>query len=684
MKRLRRQLVLLIVAPLPFCATAQVQTPYSSSAAAIPGTWPAEDFDRGGDGVAYHDNVAGNAGGQYRTGEDVDIIVAPALEGGGYVVNNFETGEWLEYTIDVPAAGFYRPELRVSNNNWSPSPAFRFAIEGRGDLTAAITVPSTGSWDTFQWVGGEPAYLAAGQQVLRVVALRQYFNVGSVRIVDAPDPAPYSGAPSAIPGTWEAEDFDLGGQGVAYRDNVAGNTGGQYRPTEDVDIVPSSDGEGGGYIVNEFETGEWLAYTVDVASSGTYDVELRVSNQDWAPAPAFRLEIDGTAIPGSVDVPSTGSWGAFTWVKKPRVLLRAGRHVLRVVSERQYFNLNRIRVTASASEPTTLLFRSGFENGTAIGAPTECYGTGCWQPVSGTDSATGYTWPPYIWTGSNGRSQLHVDAEVEPPLVSRYIVNEVQSDTVRSGAQALYSEIVESGCCGQAWQLGGSTQDAYVLEPSGLGEQRDPALEGDLYLSYWLRFQPNLEALMSEGDCSLNANIARHWRVPFQWKTSGDYRVILGVLRDRNPAPDTCDFTGPLYWAVGGDDDANWYLYDAPAGECEPPLTRCPPQPTNVWGAENRSVPVPVGQWFKLEVFGHRSNGSDGRVWIAADGHVLFDRYGSNTGDWDRPINRIMVTQLYSSTRYPIYQWVDDVQIWSGFPTAEAGDAWYDPPYAPH
>jgi hypothetical protein len=30
-----------------------------------------------------------------------------------------------------------------------------------------------------------------------------------------------------------------------------------------------------------------------------------------------------------------------------------------------------------------------------------------------------------------------------------------------------------------------------------------------------------------------------------------------------------------------------------------------------------------------------------------------------------------------------MWQQIDDVQVWSTFPTAKAGDAWYDPPYAP-
>src|SRR5437762_11755686 len=68
-------------------------------------------------------------------------------------------------------------------------------------------------------------------------------------------PTPYTGTPIAVPGSFEAENFDLGGEGVAYHDYTPGNQGGAYRLTEDVDIVVSSDALGGGYVVNNFETG---------------------------------------------------------------------------------------------------------------------------------------------------------------------------------------------------------------------------------------------------------------------------------------------------------------------------------------------------------------------------------------------------------------------------------------------
>jgi hypothetical protein len=81
----------------------------------------------------------------------------------------------------------------------------------------------------------------------------------------------------------------------------------------------------------------------------------------------------------------------------------------------------------------------------------------------------------------------------------------------------------------------------------------------------------------------------------------------------------------------------------------------------------------------KFEVFWHRSGGNDGRVWMAANGQVIVDRYGPNMGVNNAPINRIMLSTLYSSTAFPIYQWIDDVEMWDGFPPV--GN---NPPYAPH
>ena len=69
-------------------------------------------------------------------------------------------------------------------------------------------------------------------------ALRWFLTaiIFSLPFIDAKlHPAIAAATPAALPGTVQAEDFDDGAAGVAYRDTTSGNSGGQYRST-DVDI----------------------------------------------------------------------------------------------------------------------------------------------------------------------------------------------------------------------------------------------------------------------------------------------------------------------------------------------------------------------------------------------------------------------------------------------------------------
>src|SRR5712692_9003308 len=451
---------LLMGAGLPFAAQAQTTPmPFSGTPVAVPGSFEAENFDLGGEGVAYHDNVAGNAGGQYRLNEDVDIVLSSDTLGGGYVVNNFETGEWLNYTINVQTTALYDIELRVASA-FSTS-AFHIEIDGQ-NVTGTVSVPNTGSWNSFQWVGKKGVSLTAGQHLLKIVADQQYFNLNSISVTAIPVSTPYLGTLIAVPGTFEAENFDLGGEGVAYHDNTKGNQGGQYRLNEDVDIILSSDALGGGYVVNNFETGEWLAYTISVAASAPYNIELRASSA--FSTSAFHIEIDGQNVTGTVSIPNTGSWNTFQWVGKKGVSLTAGQHLLKIVADQQYFNLNSIMaavtpVPSVSPNPSpnpvplasaNLLFSSGFEGTTALLPPSGFYGTGAWQNIIGIDSITGFAWPPNIWGGGPTHFQMIADTTVDATTIDNYMVNQIQTVTGHDGSptQALYSEIKQSGCCG--------------------------------------------------------------------------------------------------------------------------------------------------------------------------------------------------------------------------------------------
>ena len=89
------------------------QAPHGGTPWAVPGKIQLEDFDDGGDGVAYHDTTVANEGGLYRAGESVDIFGRASAEG-RLLVARVKAGEWLEYTVDVAEAGIYSAHIRLA------------------------------------------------------------------------------------------------------------------------------------------------------------------------------------------------------------------------------------------------------------------------------------------------------------------------------------------------------------------------------------------------------------------------------------------------------------------------------------------------------------------------------------------------------------------------------------------
>jgi hypothetical protein len=57
------------------------------------------------------------------------------------------------------------------------------------DVTGKVSVPNTGDWNIFQWVGKKGVALSAGQHRMKIVADQQYFDLNSIRVVD-PAPLP--------------------------------------------------------------------------------------------------------------------------------------------------------------------------------------------------------------------------------------------------------------------------------------------------------------------------------------------------------------------------------------------------------------------------------------------------------------------------------------------------------------
>ena len=137
--------------------------------------------------------------------------------------------------------------------------------------------------------------------------------------------SPFSGSPIAVPGNIEAENFDKGGEGVAYHDTTTANQGGEYRTSEGVDI---NSGGSNGFNVGYTQPGEWIEYTINVTSGGTYQIDTRVACGNNGGT--FHIEIDGANKTGALSLSNTGGWASYKTVSKSGVSLAGGTHVLRL------------------------------------------------------------------------------------------------------------------------------------------------------------------------------------------------------------------------------------------------------------------------------------------------------------------------------------------------------------------
>lgn len=332
--------------------TVAAQRPYGGTPWIVPGLIEAEYYDEGGEGIAYSDSTLGNVG-NYLRSDNVDIWVSTDT-GGGHMVGTTKAGEWLEYTINVVSTGTYDIGLRVATAE--DGKLARVLLDG-SDITGSIQIPNTGSWQTWQTVS-KSANLSAGVHVLRLQIDNGSVNLNSIEISasNQPQPAavfldpsqkPYNGTPWSIPGLIEAEYYDQGGDGVAYSDTTNGNAGGYLR-SDNVDIWVSTD-TGGGYMVGTTTAGEWLEYTVNVATSGAYTINLRAATAETSKQ--VRILMDGVDVTGTVTVPNTGGWQAWRTVSKT-VNLSAGQRVMRLQVDNGSVNINSIEILAGNVTPS--------------------------------------------------------------------------------------------------------------------------------------------------------------------------------------------------------------------------------------------------------------------------------------------------------------------------------------------
>lgn len=201
------------------------------------------------------------------------------------------------------------------------------------------------------------------------VTVSEFYSVdGRLRTTFAP-------AGNATETLIQFEDFDHGGAGLAFREVDAVFAPTDHRPTS-VDLASTQD-VGGGFALTGTRPGEWLEFTLDVAQSDVYRLDLRVAAQ--GAGGRFHVEVNGHDVTGPVVVPDGGGWQNFGTISRANVPLDAGRRIVRVVMDQAgsggfVGNFNWLRFTTQQQQtpfyggPATLpgiIQAENFDNGGA-------------------------------------------------------------------------------------------------------------------------------------------------------------------------------------------------------------------------------------------------------------------------------------------------------------------------------
>lgn len=150
------------------------RAPFLGTPAELPGIIEAENFDKGEEGLTFHDSDAvdeGNAG--YRKdNEGVDIM---QISDGEYCIGYTAADEWYDYSVYVTESGKYSWEALVSSAESGAS--FKVGVLEGSDFTyfRGGSVPTTGEGVFTTVTSKSTKHLVKGQHIIRV-----YVNSGNL------------------------------------------------------------------------------------------------------------------------------------------------------------------------------------------------------------------------------------------------------------------------------------------------------------------------------------------------------------------------------------------------------------------------------------------------------------------------------------------------------------------------
>jgi len=275
-----------------------------------------------------------------------------AVDGDPTSVWSSSTGDPQWISVDL---GVTRDLSRV-RLGWNTNYASSYAIQISPDGTNWTAI-----FNTNNDIGGIEDILVSGRgRYVRIYGMVEGspglgYSLSELEVYSQPQ-EPFGGTVPTTPGVIQVENYDTGGEGVAYYNTTVGNPGGVYR-SDDVGIEPTSD-TGGGYGVSWLNNGEWLEYTVNPPDpTAKYSISLRVA----APVAGgqLRVRLNG-AVLGTVAIPNTGGSQSWQTVTLPAVSLTGGigSQALRLEVISNGFSINWIGLNSTPSGKNIALLKA--------------------------------------------------------------------------------------------------------------------------------------------------------------------------------------------------------------------------------------------------------------------------------------------------------------------------------------
>jgi len=309
-----------------------------------------------------------------------------------------------------------------------------------------------------------------------------------------------------------------------------------------------------------------------------------------------------------------------------------------------------LSATTAGEPPGRLLFQSGFESDTSVDAEM--------KRLLGMDRATGYDWQVYPdWIADARFVYLVRDPRLRDFVESRIITAD--------GPHGTPSRVLEMRSSKDDPRQSSTTRNEFSWFSHAAPHD---FREG--FVRFWLKLE-DLRAFIPE-DQEHSWYMIMEWKEPpsnDRWSLekcrklgvqppgSNNYRINIGL--EKRAGSGFC-------WRIMGQ--------------------QAHPFRKTEWTYENRTVPVPLEQWFLVEAY-LRKDRSRGRVYFAVNGKVVLDTDVTCpdhfTGRTEHATNPLPLKfwsplKMYHGKDYwqvrPTIQWYDDLELWSSFPPGYGQD----------